>query len=154
MDKDNALIVAADWGREEVVELLIQHGANVNIKDSDGVTPLVIATRNKFYTVLEVLLRNGANMNLWDDNGKTALDAAIGNGNREIVKMLLSSGAEIKSKSGECDVLLDAVRRRDYPMIKILINAGAKSKTKANKIAEQTGDKQMLKLLKTCQPRS
>jgi len=35
---------AASWGHEEIVELLIANGADVNAKDADGLTPLDVAT--------------------------------------------------------------------------------------------------------------
>lgn len=48
--------------RVEIINLLIQNGADVNQSSSYG-TPLLAATRNKMMKLMEVLLLNGANPN-------------------------------------------------------------------------------------------
>ena len=37
------LMRAVSFGQENIVRLLLNHGANINIKDSTGSTPLIVA---------------------------------------------------------------------------------------------------------------
>ncbi|MBC6975395.1 ankyrin repeat domain-containing protein [Bacillus sp. Xin] len=55
-------IVLSDSSKEQqqVIRLLIEHGADVNISDHDGVTPLQHARTHKFKEIEEILLQAGA----------------------------------------------------------------------------------------------
>ena len=57
---DTPLHIAVKEEHEEVAVLLIQAGANVNIPDSDGDTPLVSALDNQLWGVGELLVAKGA----------------------------------------------------------------------------------------------
>ena len=54
------LMVAADEGRIEVVELLLAQGANLNTLDKDGFSPLTQAWSKKHLDVVHILKRRGA----------------------------------------------------------------------------------------------
>jgi uncharacterized protein len=54
--------VAIKEEHEEVALLLIESGADVNIPDSDGDTPLVSAMDNQLWDVAECLISKGANI--------------------------------------------------------------------------------------------
>jgi len=60
-----------------IIQLLIDHGANVNVKDQNGKTPLHIAAVVPYMEGMQVLIEHGANVNAVDDNGKTPLDYAL-----------------------------------------------------------------------------
>ena len=63
-----------------VVELLLAHQADVNVKDNTGKTPLHVAAAGSeygFQEIVELLLANGADINVKNNDGKTPLDAAI-----------------------------------------------------------------------------
>lgn len=53
--------------------MLIKQGANVNIQNKDGISPLINAVDPE---VARVLIENGADLSLRDKDGKTALDEA------------------------------------------------------------------------------
>ncbi len=55
-----ALMFAVRWGKIDVIEYLISVGADVNVKDSEGVTPLSIAEEEKFTEIINLLIKSGA----------------------------------------------------------------------------------------------
>ena len=64
-----ALMAAAMVGHLEVVELLLQNGAVVNVYSHYGITPLSAASRNGHIAIVETLLRNGADKDAVDNRG-------------------------------------------------------------------------------------
>ncbi|MDB5013345.1 MAG: ankyrin repeat protein [Daejeonella sp.] len=72
-----ALMVAcAYWCGNDMVELLIKNGADVNAQSQDGSTPLQLAAANEKLDVVLLLLKHGADANKKNMAGKTALDLA------------------------------------------------------------------------------
>ncbi|WP_331436762.1 ankyrin repeat domain-containing protein [Gordoniibacillus kamchatkensis] len=55
-------IVLGHGGKEHqaIVRLLIDHGADVNIKDKDGVSPLTHANARGFVAIADMLVKAGA----------------------------------------------------------------------------------------------
>ena len=95
-----ALHYAASVAPLAVVNLLIKKGANVNVADKKGITPLMVATTHGRTEVVKVLLRAGAAPSAKDRKGRTALEWAkqsmdspapgIRRGAREVATMLRS----------------------------------------------------------------
>lgn len=78
-----ALILAAEWGNDAAVELLIARGAKIDARDANGCTALMHAVRGKatlpdttFAGIAARLLDAGSDPTLRDHAGKTALDHA------------------------------------------------------------------------------
>ena len=80
----------SDKGDIEKVRKLLQAGANVNLQDKNGETPLYKASRNGYTNIVRLLLDAGANPNIQDNGGQTALmNASMNasmNGHTDIVK--------------------------------------------------------------------
>jgi ankyrin repeat protein len=72
-----ALLYASRQGCLACVRHLVEAGADVNLADPKGVTPLIMATTNFNFDLAAYLLRKGANPNKWDYWGRTALYAAV-----------------------------------------------------------------------------
>ena len=69
--------------------LLAQHGVEVNIEDSERVTPLMVACHNGRENIVRKLLQaDGIDINRPDESGNTALHHAVGNFNPGCVKLL------------------------------------------------------------------
>ncbi len=70
------LLYATRAGCERCVDTLLQAGADVNMPNPDGVTPLLTAIDNQHYELAKLLLERGANPHVWDWWGRTALYVA------------------------------------------------------------------------------
>ena len=73
-----ALHLAAVIGNTEIVQVLLDKGANVNIRalNKDEATPVQWATVFLQKDVVRLLVKRGADLNSLDANGSTALDTA------------------------------------------------------------------------------
>ena len=69
-----ALMLAAESGCAQVVQLLLQAGAHVNSANKHGSTALMEATRNGQAAIVQMLLEAGAHVNSADRHGSTAID--------------------------------------------------------------------------------
>ncbi|CAF2402053.1 unnamed protein product [Rotaria sp. Silwood2] len=85
---------AAVAGNSEKLKLLIENGANVNLKDSKGLRPLHYATWQGRTESVFILLRSGANVNEQSLDGDTPLHLASQYGHHEIVQLLLFHHAD------------------------------------------------------------
>ena len=58
------LHIAAEYGSECIVKLLLDSGSNPDIKDTNGLTPIFFAVRNNHFDCVMLLIRYGANLNV------------------------------------------------------------------------------------------
>lgn len=76
------------------VRFLLQRGADPNIRNKKGVTPLQLATSLGFTDGVEALIKGGASVNVADQTGETPLIAAVHSRNVPLVRLLLEKGAD------------------------------------------------------------
>jgi ankyrin repeat protein len=91
-----ALAIGAMVGASEVVELLLEKGAQIDSRDDAGKTPLMQAAGHQFpgsEATVALLLKKGANPELKDQAGNTALSEARRRGSAGIVALLEKAGA-------------------------------------------------------------
>ena len=75
---DTALHVASLHGRLETVKLLVEKGADMEMRsDSDGATPLMRAAEGGHADVALALIEAGADIDCTDSNGRPALHWAL-----------------------------------------------------------------------------
>lgn len=73
---------------------LLQGGADANLRDRAGNTPLLLATVNNFSEGVRVLLLVNARVDLKNNSGETPLIKAVQARNVTVAKMLLDAGAD------------------------------------------------------------
>lgn len=82
---------AAAAGHHKIVRMLLEHGADPNIRELGGYTPLHAAAQNGDEEMIRLLLFGGADLTITSNNGKTALDLAM-NAGHEKSALLLGEG--------------------------------------------------------------
>ena len=87
------LIGASLHGRLNVIESLIQAGADINKAKNNGYTALMVASEKGHAAIVEALIQAGADIDKAANNGYTALMFAHHAGHSAIVKLLLDAGA-------------------------------------------------------------
>jgi ankyrin repeat protein len=121
-----ALNAAAYRGHLDVVNLLIEAGANVGLKKIGDGAPLIMAVRSGSVDVVKVLLSAQADPNVSSLGDGTALITACKSGNLEIVKLLVASGAQVnRHVKGDDTPLINAIKSGNAALVDYLIDAGA-----------------------------
>jgi|GEM_PF-4424356 len=117
------------------VEEILQRGANINVKDSEGKTPMhevIISMPNIKYW--RYLISKGVNINAKDNKGRTLLHIAVQHRpNTEYWSLLLANGAKINAKDNDGNtplvyLLRQAMNKKNtpgYQQLDFLINNNA-----------------------------
>lgn len=134
------LMLASEYAKkgdnQEIVQLLIDKGADINLQDWNGWTALHKAARfsrdGSTENVVKMLIDAGANLDLKTKYGTTALmasataDGFSPNSTVRTVRMLIEAGADLAQKDDYGTALKYALA---YPLsiniVRILIDAGA-----------------------------
>ena len=130
---DSALLIASKKGYELVVRALFARGADPEVRNKFGNTPLIAAVKEKKNKVIERLVNYGVLLDRRDDDFDTALMAAIRINNLEAARMLVGAGSDITLKSREDKSIFQlADDGKDEAMIKMLAPLKTPEKTEAN----------------------
>ena len=89
-----ALSFAAREGRLEAARLLLDAGADVNAREANGISPLVMAITNRHTKVAAMLLARGADPNAADWWGRTPLWSAVDMRNLDLDSRTLENGVD------------------------------------------------------------
>lgn len=94
-DEQSLLMLAGFNGHTALCEYLINNGAHIEARESNGRTALMFASTGPFPETVKLLLKNDANPNSIDRlEHFTALMHAAAEGHFEVVKLLLENGAD------------------------------------------------------------
>ncbi len=120
--------------------LLLDRGANLEVRDKYGSTPLLYAAGYGETAVVKLFLDRGAKVDETNSNGRTALIAAACNcpivdmpDTADSVRLLLDNGADIeaKDKQGETALMAAALWGRTW-IVKILLDRGSQIEARNN----------------------
>jgi hypothetical protein len=91
------LHLAAQIGSKEIVQLLIDHGANIDASEGGFTTPLHYAVSGGYTDIVQLLLERGTDIRAVGQGGRSPLHSAAQHGNTPILKLLLQHGAHINA---------------------------------------------------------
>lgn len=98
-EQSNCLLQASQNNNGDIVRLLAEHGADMNLRSKNGYAPLHIAVINNYKKVVEALIGNGADINIKStDNsvpGSTPLHLAVLKFNSLITSVLVQNNADV-----------------------------------------------------------
>ena len=120
-DGSSALFVASLYGYTNVVIRLLQIGANVNIKNRMGATPLSAALSNHHHDIVELLLEAGAKAG---DGEGSAVHAAVKTNNLKLVKKVVAK-SNVNSKGPDSQTPLHFAMTGNLDVVQYLLQLGA-----------------------------
>lgn len=107
------IFLAAAHGDSADVNRHIDAGANVDIRNGLGETPLMWAVYYNHINVIKCLVRNGADVNAQRNDGYTALMRAVGCDYISIVRYLVNNGADVNARDNAGYTALEYAILRD-----------------------------------------
>jgi ankyrin repeat protein len=107
--------IAAIEGHTEMVKMLLDRGAKIDLVDSAGRTALMYAASGPFAPTVRVLIDRAADVNVRDTAERfTALMFAAAEGQVEVIEVLLYNGADTTIKDKDNDTALDFAEKNGH----------------------------------------
>ncbi|KAM9034862.1 LOW QUALITY PROTEIN: rabankyrin-5 [Sarcophilus harrisii] len=127
-DGQTPLHLAASWGLEETVQCLLEFGANVNVQDAEGRTPIHVAISNQQSVIIQLLISHpDIRLNVRDRQGLTPFACAMTYKNNKAAEAILKrepGAAEQVDNKGR-NFLHVAVQNSDIESVLFLISVQA-----------------------------
>jgi ankyrin repeat protein len=123
---------AARQGKVEIVRILLDKGADANIRAYSRLTPLNWAANRLDMEVFKMLIARGADVNAkggfrMGDEGWTALHQVCRTGNKAKAEILIAHGADVNVKSGNGETPMSLAKKSGKKqLVELLLKHGAK----------------------------
>ncbi len=127
----NALHVAMNNWYNDIAELLIACGINVDLANNCGITPLMITAQKNNKRMLRLLVDNHANINASDNNGYTPLMFAAQRGDEVMVSYLLDHGADASLQTKHGTIAQDLAKQYGFTDVVKLLTCPTNGKPEA-----------------------
>uniref|UniRef100_T1IU24 Uncharacterized protein n=1 Tax=Strigamia maritima TaxID=126957 RepID=T1IU24_STRMM len=133
-NRDTALTLACAGGHDDLVQLLLSRGSNLEHRDKKGFTPLILAATAGHAKAVEILLNHGADIEAQSERTKdTPLSLACSGGRYEVVEILLARNANKEHRNVSDYTPLSLAASGGYVnVIKLLLNFGAEINSRTN----------------------
>jgi ankyrin len=126
---NRALELSCLQGDAATAKILLEHGANPNLRSKVGATPLHDAALTGKREVVELLLDHGANINATDsESASTPLHYAASFGHLDVVKLLVGRGADVTLRSTAGFTALQLATRNDFADVAAFLTSITASK--------------------------
>ena len=128
---DSLLFEMVKTGDVEAVQQALMSGTNVDIRDEEGSTLLMLAAHAGNLPMVNVLLEAGADVNAHNERGwapliNAAYNAEYKRGFAEVVQALIDAGANIEASIGYgVRPLMLAAGYGETAVVEVLLKAGA-----------------------------
>lgn len=133
LHKTTLLCEASRKGHFETAEKLLEAGADVNVVDTNGCSPLYIAASHGDVALVKHLISAGAHVDQKNQSGFTPLVSALQNSHNDCASVLIENGACVntdrpKNSYGATVSLLTYIlfAKGDWDMAEALLKAGIK----------------------------
>ncbi len=154
-DGSTALLWLAHWNDVDAAERLVAAGADPNLANDFGMTPLSQACTNRSTAFVRLLLKAGAKPNTPIATGETPLMTCAESGSVDAVRLLIEYGADVNAQEPEKNqtALMWAAAERHPDVVQALIQAHADLQAATRQgftpihFAARVGDLESLKLL-------
>jgi ankyrin repeat protein len=124
------LHLAAILSNEEMIDFLLNNGAEINIKNADGTTPLQYAISKERYQVAKLLIEKGADVNNKGYRGATPLHDGVLTNQKEIAELLIKSGADLNAEMTTALKPIDMARKLKHnELVDLLLKHSVKMGT-------------------------
>ena len=121
--------IVSDNTDQQIIKILLDSGANPNLRRNDGTTALYWAASSNDSELVRILIEAGARVDAEQpEEAYTSLHQASEHGNFELVKLLLKAGGEVvlnKFDYVSRTPLMWAIERGNIEIAKALIEAGS-----------------------------
>ncbi|CAO2648680.1 Nn.00g079470.m01.CDS01 [Neocucurbitaria sp. VM-36] len=109
------ILAASDLGLEDILNILIEHGADVQTHNTEGETAIFEAAEGGHSSLIAILIGRGVDPSKSGNHGKTPLHAACWGGHTDAVATILGAASNIAVSE---DDLVAALKSSNYSVSK------------------------------------